>query len=154
MAGNVSLLHTNVVEVFAGATLVDLMTYTIAANTLSGNNKTIRATAWGRYSGTGNLTQVFMVFGVTTILDTTLLIVPNTNWWIQAMVVRTGASAQRAFAVYTCGEANSFNAGTIDCDTEPAEDTTLGITIKCQGDGGAANDVSQRGFIIELLDFS
>jgi hypothetical protein len=127
----------------------DLWTYSLPANTLSANGKGVRIRIFGTYAGNGNTKTVRSKFGATSL--TAVAGAPNDGMWrVDAVVIRTGASAQIGSADHA-DNAIGYRSASL---TTPAEDTTGAITIKVTGTNGTANanDIVFRGAIVETLN--
>jgi len=133
-----------------------LKTYSLAGGTLSSNGQRVKITAWGTFAANANPKDLRMVFGGTAILDTTALVfgvASVKDWRIEATVMRTGATSQEAFTIFTSNDL-SVLATTMDF-TEPAETLSGAVGISCTGEdsGGVPLDDSivQEGMIVEIL---
>lgn len=126
----------------------DLMTYAVAANTLSANTLGLRVTAWGSAANNANAKTVKLYFGATAIASQALTISQAGTWCIIAEIMRTGVGGQTAIA-------RLLQGGTVTITdieaTTPAADETGAITVKCTGTATSDNDVTQKGLIVEAL---
>ena len=127
----------------------DLMTYALPANSMSANGKGIRITAWGTAANNANAKTVTVVFGGTTLLSTALTASQVDVWWAEAVVIRTSATAQEAFAELTQG--GTVTLSDVEQST-PAETLSGAVTIKCTGTATSDNDIVQEGMVIEFLN--
>jgi hypothetical protein len=126
----------------------DLWTYSLPANTLSSNGKTVRITGWISTAANANTKTVRVYFG-STVIATRNTATASLLMWFEAYVVRTSATAQigRARRDVEQGALNySF--------TTPAETLTGAVTIKITGQNGtaSANDIVLAGAVVELLN--
>jgi hypothetical protein len=122
----------------------DLISRTLAANTLDINGKGVRITAWGSKGNTANAKTLKLYFGTTAILTHSLGTSALGNWKIEALVFRTSSNAQDYIADLT---------GT-DTDQERGvmtETDTAAITVKCTGEATDNNDINHEGLLIEVL---
>jgi hypothetical protein len=128
----------------------DLWTYSLPANVLNANGKTVRITAFGTLAANANSKTPRLYFGGTLVAFNTVLS-NNQGWRLTADVVRTGASAQLASGLYAGGAGNGFLA---NLPVTPAASTTAAITIKVTGQNGtaSANDIVFLGAVVELLN--
>lgn len=145
--GDVISLETNTTTAANVSTNeTDLMTYSLPGGSLAVNGQKVRITGWGTYAANGNTKTVRIRFG-STVVSTRASTGNNVAWWIQALVVRTGAATQVASGV----QLESGNAGQPTA-TSPSETLADAITIKLTGQSGtASDDVTARGFIVEWL---
>lgn len=124
-----------------------LITYTLPANVLNANGRTLRITAWGTTANTAAAKQLVMVFGSQTIMTQALSVNLAGTWRIIAYVVRTGAATQDIFAelfqLSTVIDKHTITAGT--------QDDTATITIMCTGAATNTDDIVQQGLIVEIL---
>ena len=127
----------------------DLMTYSLPANSLSANGKGVRITVWGTAANNANAKTVTVAFGATTLVSTALTASQADVWWAEAIVIRTGAATQEAFAELTQG-------GTVTLSdveqSNPAETLSGAVTIKCTGTATANDDIVQEGMVVEFYN--
>ncbi len=141
-------MNTNAVGTDANTTKKTLQTYTLPANSFSGNQKSIRISAWGTTAANGNGKAIALEFG-STILHTFNGSYNNLAWTIQAIVARTASSAQDAIASHSIGSAEVGNT-----HTEPSSSTSSGMTVRVTGQNSiaSANDIVAEGMLIEFLN--
>lgn len=128
----------------------DLQTFTIPANTLNVNGRTIRVKAWGRTANNGDSKTVTMEFGGQTIMTQALTDGIAGTWRIDAEIIKTGPNTQRIFAellqLTTLVQKQTATAG--------VQTDTSAIVIKCTGTATTifqANDnIVQEGMIVEI----
>lgn len=142
-----AMITTSVGNVGAGTD--DLMTYSLPANSLNATGKAVRITAWGRTANNANAKTVELKFGAQGIASLACTINQLGFWKVDAIVVRTGSSAQASFAsidnsLGTVANANKY----IDA---PLESDTAVIIIKCTGAATNNNDLLQEGMFVELI---
>jgi len=142
-------VNTTAVGTDANTTEKDLMTYSLPANSLSVDGKLVKITAWGTTAANGNSKTMKLYFGATVVRQLGTSAFNNQDWIAEAIVVRTGASAQDAI-----GTEKSNNSNIFLTHSEPAEDTTTATTIRVTGQNGtaAANDIVAEGMLIEYLN--
>lgn len=150
--GNATLVGVANVNVTAvgnvGVGEDDLISYTLPANSLSANGKTIRIRAWGTAANNANAKTVKVYFGTATILTTSLTASVADSWWVEALVVRTGASTQDVVA-----RLEETGANVMDMEVGTATQTdTATIAIKLTGTATADNDIVQEGLLVEFLN--
>jgi hypothetical protein len=128
----------------SGTAETDLGSYEIPADTLAADGAVVRITVFGHLAANGNTKTIKVYFGSTSIqvYSTTG---NDLAWDAHAVVIRTGAATQEMTARGGTG------ATTID-DASPTETLSGAVTVKVTGQGGATDDVEQRGFIVEILE--
>jgi hypothetical protein len=147
--GGVLTVSTTQAGTTAVTTEEDLWTYSLPANTLSANGKSLRITVWGTTAANANTKNVRAYFGGTEVAagqSTT----SGANWRIDVVLHRTGASAEISNGLTIFGGAVAGNQS----DASLTSDTTGAIPIKVTGQNGtaAANDIVFRGAIVEALN--
>lgn len=119
----------------------DLITYSIPANTLAVNGDNIEFTMCGTMPTTLVNKRVRIKYGATTLLDTGALVNANGDWSVWGIIIRTGATTQKAI----CEWRSSFAGLTITVDyTTPAETLSGAVTLKATGEATSDNDVVQE----------
>lgn len=148
MVGTLSVNTTAVGNVGAGTD--DLMTYPLPANSLSANNKGIRATVWGTVTNNANAKAATFNFGATSI---SLALRANQDgaWRAEFVIMRTGSGAQILSGRFQGGLVNGGVTDHLTFAATPAETDTGAITVKCTGTGVADNDIVQKGMIVEFI---
>lgn len=138
-----------------GAGEDDLISTTLAANSMSANGKMVRVLFFGTLAATAASKRIRFYFGATAVIDTGALFNDSTAYtWIGEMwVIRTGAATEIAWAeirYYTSGAIPSAS-GVRGATATPAADTTAAITIKATGEATNNNDITQTGMVIEVV---
>jgi hypothetical protein len=136
----------------------DLQSYTLPANTLVFANRGLKIRAYGTTANNANAKTVRLVFGGTTVLTKQLTASVAGTWEFEAVVLRTGASAQDIFS-----EAANFGGTTVS-STDGAtvqnlgafatatETETAAIVIKTQCTTATADsDIVSQGLVVEYL---
>ncbi len=145
VAGALKVNSTAVGNVGAGTD--DLITYSLPANTLNANGRTIRINAWGTTANNAAAKTVTLEFGSQTIMTQALTANIAGTWRITAYVSRTGSGTQDIFAellqLATVVHKQTLTAGT--------QTDTAAITIKCTGTATSDNDIVQEGLVVEVL---
>lgn len=131
----------------SGAGEDDLITFTLPAARMSDNGDYIKITAWGTLAANVNSKQVKLKFGGTTLYDSTAQIQSGWSWLFEAMVVRTGASTQKALAKATYDNVVTLYTNELTL-TNPAETLSWTVIIKCTGEWVASDDISQEWLIV------
>jgi hypothetical protein len=147
------VLHVSTAQSQTGADTneTDLWSYSLPAGTLNANGKVLRITVMGITGATANNKTVKLYFGSSSLTFFGPTAFNNIPWICQMTVVRTGASAQIAYRMFSAQAATYGSVGTA---ITPAENTANAITIKCTGTNGtaAAGDVVFKTAIVELLN--
>ena len=139
-------------DVYSGAGA--LAGYTLPADTLDVNGKSIRVKWWGTHSGTTGTANISIVWGGFTILTASFTNAAVDHWVAELHVIRRGAAAQTVV-----GEIRTYDnvgmqiadsqlissADTEDLTTNTVLDITIGTIT---GDGAG----TQEGMIVELLN--
>jgi hypothetical protein len=136
-----------------GAGEDDLHTYTIPANTLATNGKAIKYRAHFTIQTTGGATkQVRVKLGATTIFDSTAQAIGVlSEWVVELMIVRTGATSQRVSAIF-----NASGGGNTPVSYTTAAETLSGALVlkatgQSAGGGEANNDIVQHLSLVEFV---
>lgn len=153
-ATHVGVAHVNTTAVGnVGAGTDDLMSYTLPANSLSSGSKGIRVTAWGSTINNANAKALEFVFGgvVTTV---TLTVSAAKLWFVEAIILRTGANAQDiAFRATEVAAAAALAAPLVQMVLGNTGQTdTAAITVKFTGAATGNNDIVQEGMLVEFLN--
>lgn len=124
-----------------------LSSYSLPANVLSANGKTIKITVWGTFAANANTKTVKIKFGASSI--TVLAAATNGGGWrATAYVVRTGAATQKMVADLV----NYTGTGTTGGTASPTETLSGAVTILTTGQSGtASSDILQEFFAVEVL---
>jgi hypothetical protein len=137
-----------------GAGEDDLQSYTLPANSLITNGQAIRYRAHFTIQTTGGATKrVRVKLGTTTIFDSAALGPIAVNEWIvEGLIVRTGATSQRASFWFTAGQGSG---GSITTYTMAAETLSGALVLKATGEsaggGEANNDIVQHLSLVEFI---
>lgn len=124
-----------------------LFTNTLNAGVLDRNGRGVRVTAWGTLANTANTKTIKLYFGGT-VIATYSAAGQNVPWYVEGIVLRTGASAQLYNVLIQVGVAPiSVTPATT------AIDTTAAIILKVTGTNGLAalNDIVLTGAVVELI---
>jgi hypothetical protein len=146
----VGVINVNTTQ--AGSNLAvetDLMTYALPANALSANNKGVRIQAWGTFAANANSKAVRLYFGATRVNNNFIGTFNSSGWYVEGVILRTGASAQVATGKTEIEATNEYRPATF---TTPAENTANAITIRVTGQGVANNDIVARAMVIEIIN--
>lgn len=137
-----------------GTTEEVLATCTLPANAFNTNGRAIRIKAWGSSAANGNTKLMRIRFGGiggTTISQRSFVTASHFPY-VEAIVLRTGASAQIAFGESGSGAENSSSTAQQN-RSSPTSDTTAAIDIVITGHTAtAAGDLTLTGFMVEFLN--
>lgn len=121
----------------------NLITFTIPASTLGTDGDFIEFDCAGTFAATVNAKTLNIVYGATTLLTTTSLVLNGLDWRAHGKIIRTGATAQKATVELTVGGTllSAVNS-TITDYTTPGETLSGTVVFKCTGsdDGGSPAD--------------
>lgn len=122
----------------------NLMTYTIAANSLDLNQQSITGRASGTIANSINAKRLRFKFGSTTCMDTGAAGFPIStaiSWTLQFEIIRTGATTQKCNANLSTN--NASLASYVGYAT-PAETLSGAVTLKLTGEATSNNDVVEE----------
>lgn len=130
----------------------DLMSYSLPASSFSANNKAIRVTMAGTFVNTAGAKGVRLVFGANTIVEhLTFPTLSLGHWRIEAIITRTGASAQTASAVITITDTTGGTSTHTIAGASTGESTAGAITIKGQAQSTGTDDIYQHLMLVEFI---
>lgn len=150
--GGLASINTSVVGTGADTTEDNLMTYSLLANAMSADGKTVRVTAWGDGVSTADVTTVRGYFGATAVVTKVLTASQANTWRAEFTVTRTGATAQVASGEVKNG---GTAASLAQSNSSPAETLSGAVTIKFTGQratSSVANSIRQLGMLVEFLN--
>ncbi len=124
----------------------NLISYTLPANALTTNGDRLIIRASGTFAANANNKRVKLYFGTQVLFDTTALAFNSGDWCLEAEVIRTGATTQKAWARWI--SSNTTLGVSMDYTT-PAMTLTNSQAIKCTGEATSNNDIVQETFSIE-----
>lgn len=146
-------IHVNATPVATsgiGTAEEPLMTYTLPAGTENTDLKYLRITSMGTTSGTAATHTIKFYIGAAQITIIASANFVGKDWWIQILVIRTAAGAQRvlSFSMPDGGPAADQNVQS----TTMAADLTIANIIKLTGQTTvAASIITQHAWIIEAF---
>ena len=148
LGGTLRVDNTPVGNVGAGEDT--LITYAMAANTLSSDKQYLEISAWGTVAANANSKTIKLHLGSTELLTTGAVAANSGSWQINCQLVRSAAASEQSIAKII-----SSNALIIDSATflDVTEDLTTNLNIFCTGEGTTTDDVIQKGLIIKWFDF-
>lgn len=124
----------------------DLITYSVPANTLATNLDYIEFDMFFTFAANANTKRVKIKYGATTLFDTTALVLNAVDGRAQGIIIRTGATTQKAICTFT----TSTTLLTQLTDyTTPGETLSGAVTLKATGEATSNNDVSQEVLIVK-----
>lgn len=131
-----------------------LMSYTLPASTLTTNGMAVKVIAWGHTANNANAKTLKGYFGATQVFGgsgISLTVSELGSWMAGFVVMRTGAATQACAAQVCGGPAGSGVTLASVTATTPAETLSGTVLIKFTGQATSDNDVTQEGFVVELL---
>lgn len=149
VSGRVSSTYADIGNVGAGED--NLHTYSLPANSLNADGKSVRVTAWGTAANNANAKTVKIYFGSTAAASLALTINQAKKWRIVMDVVRTAAATQRASAALLADVGDGSAPQTSINTTAPGETLSGAVTIKCTGTATSDNDIVQSAMIVEVV---
>ena len=142
-ASNVVNLSSNFTDVSNTTTGEDdLMTYSVAGNTLNNNGEYLEVTAWGTTDSNANLRQLRIYFDGTLITAGGASIATSQGWNIRATIQRRSSTTAGCTASID-GYGAAANQATVT-----VANFTAARVIKVTVDGGAAADTTQTGMTV------
>lgn len=128
----------------------DLDSVTLGASALASDGMYIKVRAWGTFANNSNTKTLKLYFGATAIITVTLATGLSGSWVLDAEVVRTGATTQKAI---TTSIYNSSGLGSVHHMelASPAETLSSSVVVKCTGEGTDDNDIVQEGITVMLI---
>lgn len=154
-ASGVLTVNTTQAATGANTTETDLWTYSLPANSLSADGKTVRITAYVLTAANANNKTVKLYFGSQLVNTTTAVALNAGLVQLQMDVTRTAAATQELIGktIYGAADGSAITAQRSD-HINGTQDTTTAITIKVTGQNGtaAANDIVFRSALVEALN--
>lgn len=132
-----------------GSGVDDLISEVVPAGTLAANGQALRIIAAGKFKAGMNNKEVRLLFGATELVSSGVVAVSDGSWMIDAVVVRTGATSQKAVARISCSDPATLP--TLSAYTEPGETTGGAITVKLTGEGTANDDIEAEFLLVFAL---
>lgn len=129
-----------------GAGEDDLISTTIPKDLLANTGDTLEITVFGTYAANANTKRVKLIFGSTTIFDTTAIAANDKAWRIDATIIRTGATAQEIIANFS---GDTTLVTDLADHTTGSETLANSLTIKCTGEATSNDDIIQKALIIK-----
>lgn len=128
-----------------GAGEDNLITYSLPANALSANGKSVRFFGWGSIANNANAKTLKVYIGSTSVLSVSLTANQAGTWWIDAFCIRTGSNAQKYQVRMNQGGTTTILQmanGTL------TETDTAAIVLKCTGTATTDNDIVQAAMVV------
>lgn len=130
-----------------GTAETDLITYTMPANTLAVNGRSVRITSWGTYAADATSKVLRGYFGSNSNAPGVTTSTNGLSWWYETIVTRTGASASIAMS--------NMNNGAVVASVQTATDAiafNAPIIIKVTGTSATgSNEITALGLIVEAF---
>lgn len=142
-------LHVNVTSLSSSATTStqSMMSYSLPANALSANGKSVRVTAWGTLGGNAQDKVVELNFGGVNINSGTVT-QSGTTWHLTAQAYRLSSGNQVIIFDGKIGSVNLAAAATTDTSTDTG---AISIFVEALHASASAADVVQKGLVIEYF---
>ena len=145
LGGTLSVSTTSFGNVGTGED--NLITYSLAENTISADSDRLVIKAFGTFAANANNKTVKLYLGSTELASTGAIAANDKHWCIESEIIRTAAATQECITnIYTdtslVGELSNYISGT--------EDFTTALTIKCTGEATSDDDIIQKGLTINL----
>lgn len=131
-----------------GTGMDDLQSLTLPAGFLANDGAAVRIQAFGRYANNANGKSARLAFGATVLVAQDADSYDNQIWVAEAVVFRTGAATQLAFATIQTFGPLPNSVGT---RTTPSATLSGAVTIKTQGEGTSNDDVLSDVLIVTAL---
>lgn len=132
----------------------DLITYSLAANTMVNNQDLLEIEAWGKFAANANNKTVTLKFGDQTIYTTAANAANDGTWNVSARIIRTADATQEIIANMLSNNTDLQNDAQYPAfRTAGTQDLTTTLAIKCTGTGGASNDITQHALIVRLTPY-
>lgn len=145
--GTAAVLDVNVTEVGnVGTGEDDLITYSVAGNTLDTNEQYLHFVAAGSFAANGNNKRVRVYLGATLLFDTGAVAFNGADWVIEGWIVREAAAVQKCLVKFNSSSA--LLAASSDY-VGAAEDLTGALTLKLTGEATSNDDIVQETFVCE-----
>lgn len=124
-----------------------LMTYQLAEGLLGTAGWGVEIIAAFACANNSNTKTIKLYFGATAIATYSASTYTAMSLGIHAFVIRTGPTAQLAYATYGAPVTNGY----YNTITTPAETLANAITIKATGEATSDNDISQKLLMVRLV---
>lgn len=129
----------------SGVGETDLITYDLSGKTLANDGDILTIKASGIFAANANNKTLKLKFGSQTIIDTGAVAANGTAWELNATIIRKSPTTQEISVRIISNNSASVTR------TAGTQDLTDAITIKCTGQGGASNDLTQEALVIGLI---
>ena len=127
-----------------------LISYSIAGNTLATNGDSLEVFCAGTFAANANSKQLKLIYGATTLFDTTAQLQNGGDWEFHAHIIRTGAATQKAICRFTIGATTMLMVTKADYTT-PGETLSGAVTLKCEATTSTSNDDIKQEFLKVLF---
>jgi hypothetical protein len=128
-----------------------IFTYSMPGGTMSAG-KVLRVKFWGTHAANANSVQMRGYFGATVVVSKAASS-SGGRWFGEFLVIASGAATQESTGNcwQNTGENATINANGISV-LSPTETLSGAIVIKLTAQGVATNDITARGWIVEILN--
>lgn len=135
----------------AGTADVDLIAYTMPANTFNRTGQAIHYVYRGIGANNAATKTVNVRFGSNLMVAQNLATTADTHWWGDAWIIRTGANSQRWFAVFNYENLAGGITLAQDSGASTVTDTN-DISIRVSAQSTNNSDITQTFHIINFYD--
>lgn len=141
----VASLNVTAVANTATNTLVTLMSYSLPANALDKNGRSLFIKAWGRFAGNAAPKSVQLKFGGASFASGTST-QSGGVWQLEGRVIRSAASVQSILFAGSLGTTGIAPSVTSDTSVDTAAIT---ISAAAKDDSATQSDVIQDGLLVQ-----
>ncbi len=137
-----------------GSAETDLITYSLAADTMINDQDIVEIEAWGKFAANANNKTVTLKFGGQTIYTTAANAANDGTWNVSARIIRTAAATQEIVANMLSNNTDLQNDAQYPAfRTAGTQDLSTNLTIKCTGTGSLTSDITQYALIVRLTPY-
>lgn len=123
-----------------------LMSYTVPANVWGTDGDRLELVAFGTFAANANAKNLKLKFGATAIVNTGALGFNGTSWQVRCTIIRTGASALLASAMFVSGD-TVLVAKAYQATLAVALSGTVSLSLT--GEATADNDIVQSALTVQ-----
>lgn len=139
----------------AGTGTDDLMTYTLAANSLNTTGDYLEIIAFGTLASNNNSKTISLNFGSQAIYTTNANNANGGAWYFKALIFRDSSSTQKIIVTIHSSSNQLQNDDPYSANyTAGTQDLTASQIIKCTGGGLSEDDIIQQAMIIKYYSNS
>jgi hypothetical protein len=148
---SISTQHAS--DTTGGTSEETLLTYAIPGSTLGTDGDALRITATGTFAANANNKRILLKFGLAspvTVFDTGSLAFNGANWWLEAICIRTGASAQD-WVTKWISDSSLLATKVQHAATTQTDTGTLNINVRGHSPS-AAGEVTNESLLVEVVN--